>query len=461
MFRVFEPFNRFEAFAVPTGGSTLRAEQTIGTPGTLGFGVGQFAGTLPAGFAALPDHDVLTSADYGNYQYADGSICCWIPRCYYRIAHPDNPTYADYGVNSIDIKGVDTYATEAAANADGYAMFRAFIDGGKVKRGFFVDKYMASPNGAGDAAISVANGVPLSLTDDNNYTNTKDDLTLGLSGQLHDAVFLSRARGAGWHCVSIFQQTVLAFLSLAHAQAAASDTYCAWYDAGGTTNFPKGCNNDALGDTNDGSISYVSAGDAGDANKPKTGSANLPAKVAHNGQACGVMDLNGTLWEVPLGITTPGAAADSCERISSGDVYVLKPSVALHDLTEGHNGTNDAWGDATHLATLYDAKTGFLPWGSVINWQYVGNGSNQVFAEDTSGDAYLATASGIAKATGYGSGTNLFGHDGNYRYNSENLTPVSGGRWNAAADAGVFARAWNGSRTDSYDTIGFRAGAAF
>jgi len=330
-----------------------------------------------------------------------------------------------------------------------------------VKRGFFIDKYMASPNGSGDAAISVANGVPLSLDSDASYTNTQDDLTLGLPGELHDAVTLSRARGAGWHCMSVFQQTVLAFLSLAHAQAATSDTYCAWYDAAGVTNFPKGCNNNALGDTNDGSISYVSAGDAGIASKPKTGSANLPARVAHNGQACGVMDLNGALWEVLLGITAPGATAITGAAIASGDAYVLKPSVALHDLTTGHNGANDAWGDATHLAALYDAKTGFFPWGSAAGWEYLGNGSNHVFAEDTSGDAYLQTISGIAKATGYGGGTNLFGNDGNYRYNRENMFPLSGGAWTFAASAGVFARNWNNNRTNSNHNIGFRAGAAF
>jgi hypothetical protein len=94
----------------------------------------------------------------------------WVPRFYYRIGHASNPTYATYGVNSIDIKGIDTYPTTALANAAGYALHRAFIDGGVEKLGFFRDKYKCSKvaNGDGFTAASIKNGLPLSSHADHN-----------------------------------------------------------------------------------------------------------------------------------------------------------------------------------------------------------------------------------------------------------------------------------------------------
>jgi len=89
---------------------------------------------------------------------------------------------------------------------------------------------------------------------------------------------------------------------LAHAQASTSTTWCAWYHA--TNNFPKGCNNNALGDVNDAAITYISTGDATYPTAPKTGSANLFARTTHNGQNCGIADLNGVIYEVCIGLTT-------------------------------------------------------------------------------------------------------------------------------------------------------------
>jgi hypothetical protein len=89
-------------------------------------------------------------------------------------------------------------------------------------------------------------------------------------------------------------------LALAHGQAATTNAWCAWYDAGGTNNFPKGCNNNALKDTNDTTVVYQSDGYS---NSGKTGSATNFAKTTHNGQNSGVADLNGLIWEVSPGVT--------------------------------------------------------------------------------------------------------------------------------------------------------------
>lgn len=268
----------------------------IGTPGQKGFGVGICRREL-AGFSGLAGTFDINNDNYGNYQYQDGSIMVWIPKFYYRIAHASNPTYGTYGVNSIDIKGTDIYATTAAANADDYALHRAFIDGGSERDGFFIDKYMCSQNtyGGDEIASSIKNGLPISTHADHNPIAS---LAACSANAYYETINAANARGSSFHVASRFQHAALAMLSMAHGQASSDTTHCAWYDA--TNNFPKGCNNNALGDTDDGTVSYTSDGYS---NCGKTGSGTPFAKTTHNGQACGIADLNGLMWEVSLGVT--------------------------------------------------------------------------------------------------------------------------------------------------------------
>ncbi len=130
----------------------------IGDAGLAGFGVG-ICPTLPPGFVQLAGTTDTSSDNYGNYQYSDGSIMVWVPRFYYRIGSPASPRYATYGVNAIDIVGDSAFGSEADANSAGYALHRAFFDGG-LQLGFFVDKYQCSNNGG--IASSVRYGAPLS-----------------------------------------------------------------------------------------------------------------------------------------------------------------------------------------------------------------------------------------------------------------------------------------------------------
>jgi hypothetical protein len=430
----------------------------IGDPGTQGFGVGIYPGTLPSGFSELTGTTDKTSDNYGNYEYSDGSICVFIPKFYYRINNSNNPTYANYSPNDIDIKGINDFADETEANAAGYALHRAFIDGGSVKPGFFIDKYMASKHGTADAALSAANGVPLSLTDNTSYTNTAS-LT-GCSGILADAVVLSRARGSGWNAASVFMWSALRMLSLAHAQASTDTTYCAWYDSGDTTNYPKGCNS-ALGDVDDAEISYTTAGDSGNADKPLTGSGTPFAKTTHNGQTCGVADLNGGMWEVMLGLTYPGLDATDSTSVSDDAFYLLKEATALGDLTSGHNGTNDAWGDASHLGTLYDQVNTPIPVGSDTTNTAWGDGSNQVLSAATSGSDRDYCGVFPKDINGESSGgTNLFGTDGIYKGPNTNFVPLASGGWSGGAGAGVWTLYCDYYRSNSdLITGGFRAAA--
>lgn len=444
--------------AAVTVTTAQRFAADVGEAGTQGFGVGIYPDTLPTGFTALSGHDDPASANYGNYQYSDGSVMVFVPAFYYRFGHADSPRFADYGANALDIVGMGAFADQDAAALEGYALHRAFIDGGAVKQGFFIDKYLNSKSAGNDAGVSVKGGVPISLTTSSSYTRS-DGMT-GCEGQLSDAIVLSRARGAGFNCASVFMYSALALLAMAHGQSATSTTYCAWYDGTGTTNYPKGCNS-SLADVDDAGVTFESAGDSGTADKPKAGSGTPFAKTTHNGQACGVADVNGSMLQPALGITTPGSSGTSTTAVSNGDCYVLKETVALADLTAGFGGATDAWGDATALANNYDAQAGILPWGATTGAASFGNGANQVFSSDPDGQGWLRTACGIPASTDSISteGTNLFGQDYCYQYNRENLFVRCAGSWGAASDAGVFYRTWHSSRSDSYHYYGFRAAA--
>jgi len=370
----------------------ITAINSIGIPGGAGFGVGICPYLLlPPGMTPITGFTLPTDDNFGNYQYQDGSIMCWIPRFYYRIAHLDNPTYATYGVNSIDIKGMDAYGTEAAANVDGYAMHRAFIDGGITQQGFFVDKYKSSKNasGTGYIASSIKNGLPLSTGADHNPIA---DLTACDSNAYFEVIDAAHARdgvdgavnaSSIFHCSSRFQTAALAMLSLAHGQACSSTTYCAWYDA--TYNYPKGCNNNALQDYDEISNGAGSGDDLlyttdGYSNCGKTGSGVPFAKSTHNGQACGIADLNGLMYEVNLGMTCIAAAAaieamsqaSPCQITWTGHGMVTNDYAMILGITQADwSGCKDKiWQitriddnnftiafDASGFGTAYDAGT--------------------------------------------------------------------------------------------------------
>lgn len=324
----------------------------IGVAGKPGFGVGICPPQLlPDGMIPMAGYDNPMSDNYGNYMYPDGSICCWIPRFYYKITA---------GTNTPDIKGIDTYANKVLANAAGYAMLRAFIDGGTDQQGFFIDKYMCSKNswGSGYIGSSIKNGLPISTHADHNPIA---DLTACDSNAYFEVIDAAHARdgvdgavnaSSIWHCASRFQFAALAMLSLAHGQASSSATFCAWYD--GTYNYPKGCNNNALKDydevTNGAGVgddlTYTTDGYS---NCGKTGSGVPFAKSTHNGQACGVADVNGLMWDISIGVmciaatmsVTGASQANPCvitvadtSALTTGDWIMISSVVGMTQLND-------------------------------------------------------------------------------------------------------------------------------
>ena len=316
-------------------GSLIGTLNSIGVAGAAGFGVGIAPPeALPSGMVPLYGYTDPTHPNYGNYLYIDGSVMCWIPKFYYKVGTGSN----GLAVNVVDVKGVKTYATTFDANAAGYALHRAFIDGGVEKSGFFVDKYMCSKNalGTGFVASSILGGSPLSTAAEHNPIGGLT-ATAGVNAY-YAALIAPRARSgvngavdsnSPFFCCSRFIYSALALLSVAHGQAATSATNCAWYDGTGVKNFPKGCNNNALKDVNDTAVTYQSDSYS---NCGKTGSGTLFAKTTHNGQPCGVADLNGLMYEVSIGLTCVAASKTITGATQTNPCVI---TIAGHGYTTG------------------------------------------------------------------------------------------------------------------------------
>lgn len=414
----------------------LASINDIGVPGQMGFGVG-ICPALPPGMSMLPGTLAVGSAEYGNYQFTDGSVMVWVPAFFYRYGHADNPTYPAYGVNSVDVQPRSAFPTVLAAAINGYALHRAFYDDGIEQPGVFVDKYLCSNNGG--VASSIKLGDPLS-------SNAAHNPFSGLNGSppnnYSGAIDAAKTRGPDFFPGSIFIFTAGALLSMAHGQAATSAAACAWFDPAGVMNFPKGCNNNALRDINDTSVVFVSDGYS---NAAKTGSGTPFAKTTHNGQECGIADLNGGMWEICLGIT-----------YLDGNYHILKTSARMADLTPGTSLATDAWG-AAGAAANYDvlgATHGTLGTSPGTN-RAIGSAS-MVFSNATSGLDWAGACAGIPQADGLG-GTNLFGNDRFYDNNPTHMCPRAGAGWGFGVGAGVGARSFNYSRSLSTDTVSFRA----
>jgi hypothetical protein len=422
------PVNFPKGFTVGASGGAGTVG-SIGTPGQQGFGVG-IAPELPAGFVALSGTTDPASPNYGNYQFSDGSVMVYVPAFVYKYGTGSN----GLAVNVVDVKSFTAYESLAAANAAGYALHRAFYNAGSIRPGVFVDKYQCSNNNG--VASSLRNGNPLSSAGDHNPFSGLAGAPANIYG---GAVQAAKTRGTRFFCNTRFITAALALLANAHASASTSTTFCAWYMP--NANFPKGCNNNALGDSNDASISYVSDGYS---NCGKTGSANFAAKVSHNGQLSGVMDLNGNMWEVNLGLTSNGT-----------NYFLLKASVDVTTITSGTTLATDAWG-ATGLAAMYDnigatyealtASSSNKPFGSAA----------QVLSAATTGTAWAVAGAGIPLVTGTG-GSNQFGNDYFYDARPDQLCAISGGDWSSGSHAGVWTLVLNAVRGASYYYVGFRA----
>lgn len=329
---------------------------SIGTPGAQGFGVG-ICPTLPPGFSTLAGTTDHASANYGNYQYSDRSVMVWIPAFYMRIGSTSSPRYATYGANAIDILPDSAYTSETIAASHGYYRHRAFVNAGANQPGVFVDKYQCS-NNAGTAS-SIALGMPLTSA-----AATGNSPFSGLTGAPTDAYYgaivAAKTRGSRFFVTSMYIYDAISRLATAHAQAATSTTYCAWHDTAGVTSYPKGNNNSALKDVDDTSVTYTASGASGTPLLALTGSGTPFAKTTHNGQACGVADINGNVWEIAIGMSSI-AATKTITGVGLANPLTL--TISSHGYTTGNLGMITSVGGTTQInnkiykLTVVDANT--------------------------------------------------------------------------------------------------------
>jgi len=209
---------------------------------------------------------------------------------------------------------------------------------------------------------------------------------------------------------------MLARMALAHSQASEGTTFCAFKDV--APYLPKGCNNGTLGDAYDKSVEFLGSGYS---NQALTGSASNLAKTAHNGQNCGVIDLNGNMHEVASGLTNLDSAVP-------GNVLVLQPTQRLKDLVPGNLQSGTGY-DMVNINNIESAT----------NCVRIGKSVNQVFDSASTGVGYIKTSLGLATIDGRSEdGTTEFGMSFNYIRDDANMLPVVGGNWYNVTSAGVF-----------------------
>jgi len=366
------------------------------------------------------------SENYGNYMHlASGSIMCFIPKHYTKLSFETAAPYL----------GLRVQVSETAQ--DGYALPRCFINNGVEVAGVFVDKYTGGKEGA--VFVSKRYLDPVSTASAHNPISA-----LTANGQTpsntYDGMYAAvKSRGEHFSLATIFVYTMLANLADAHYQACWEKNdfaHCAWADVAPYQ--PKGCNNDALRDVNDASVVYQGSGYL---NCGKTAGVNdaVLAKITHNGQKCGITDLNGNMWEVSAGYITS----------TSGAHLALKESIDVKNLTA----------TTAYDTTNYDAVT----IGLTLNSTQVsfGNGTNQFFSGETtrSANAYRLDSIGLplSDTSVSVSGSERFGGDGFWRYQVNSMAPLSCGSWNHAELSGPRTRHLLSVRSSSSYSVGGRA----
>ena len=380
------------------------------TPGKLGFGCGVCSAELAKEkkLTGMPGFESVDSPNYGNYQDKEGSVFVFIPKFYFK-----------WDKNKVLISDTEQ---------SGYVIHRAFINAGKELDGFFIGKYQMSANGLSKKNVAVWNSAQgnayLAKAQEKNNTLSKSQYTI----------------------INIFMFNALAILAKAQSQAGRN---AAWMDV--PPYLPKG-NNNSGSDVNDSSVRFTGS-------EPANCGSGVPfAKTTHNGQNCGVADLNGNVWEFALGITCDGAK-----------FYYVKESTDftkfVHTVGTGaSNAVQHAWGDTAYLNNpngfYKELSTTGIAWDSNSNG-YFGNADNQVFpfTADKGDPKYIQCCAGIPLTGGTSStGTEEFGND--YIYNrsskTEHLMLLLGGDYGDSATAGLFTQYLAFSRTASYQDFGSR-----
>lgn len=404
--------------------SHLGHESTIGVAGEQGFGVGFCDATQTEldkiNMRAVEGTYDPGSENYGTYQHLYGGEFKFIPAFYLRYASSDSSVYTTYGRNSVDIVPLSTFANEDQAKANGYVLPRAFIDGGKVQPGFFIQKYEAVNTTLGSKTYPTTNQASYGTVSRAHYSFVSDAQSLG----------------EGFSVASCFMQSVICAIYLAHVQHCKWNTYAAWYTNTSSGNVPKG---------------YANWTDP-----------TAFQKYTHNGQRNGIAMCSTCRWEFGLGITTAGTSSTQGQtQIKSNTIYLLKKEKRLCDLTNGFGGSTDAWGTTSSLTNMYDS---YVPAFNLLTSRTVcpGNGEYQVWTNpaDSDEDNACFTLFPKGETSISSSGINMLGGTNNNMWMNpvtQNLALFSfGASQYDAGTSNMFSRLWNKWRTHSVDSISFR-----
>lgn len=375
------------------------------TPGELGFGCGVASDTLATSLnlTGMPGFRDPASANYGNYWDANQNVFVFIPKFYFKWEH-----------NTVFVSPVER---------EGYVIHRAFINAGREIEGFFIGKYQMG------------------------WKNNKAASVYGPVWNFqYGYTYLEEANklGARYTIINIFMFNALAILSKCQRQ---SGRNCAWVDI--SPYYPKGNNNNGR-DLNDPSVFYYGS------QPGYTGSGTPFAKTTHNGQNCGVADVNGNVWEFALGITSEGTK-----------YFVPKLTTDMtrftHNVKSGERVDEQcAWGDNAYLSN----PSGFFEelniTGTVLtaapNVHYsFGNGGAQVlpFNATKGSDQWKLSCLGVPLMSGVtaeaSKGTEEFGNDSMFGPGNKvtYLIPFLGGGYSPVTHAGVFSQYLGHPRTVS------------
>lgn len=385
----------------------------LSEPGSLGFGCGVASEKLVSslGFEGMNGFTDPLSDNYGNYKDQYNNIFVFIPKFYFKWV------------------GNTVYVSSTPQN--GYVIHRAFINAGSEIEGFFIGKYQ----------FGLSNGRATSVP-----------------GPVKSAqqayLFLDQANALGdrYTLINHFIFNALGILTKAQRQ---SNKNAAWLDV--APYYPKGNNNNGK-DINDTSITFTGAQPA------HTGSGVPFAKTTHNGQNCGVADLNGNVWEFGLGLTSDGTK-----------LFIPKESTDMtkfiSDIGTTANETKQCFfGDLAYLSNSNGFFEEFIQTGTVClgtdssNIYSLGNGSNTVFPFTTTRTAYQykQCCVGIPLLTGSTpntiTGTEEFGNDSLWgvNYKRKYLMTLFGGGWVDGVRSGSFTQSLDHHPTHSYVRVGSR-----
>lgn len=422
----------------------------IGTPGSLGFGVGicEDADTLAKlGMSAMDGTDDPESDNYGNYITAQKtsntttlvpSIFVYIPAfCYSFTDVPENiKEKSPY--NAFNVKPFSDFTDEADANTNGYILHRAFIDGGNPQKGFFIGKYlMGGEYTSAKTKIGVAKDLfACCLSKDNgnnkyrgfpsNYTNWSGVACAGITS---DALKISKIFGSRFNCSSCFMSSALSMLSFAQGLFATDTSLCAWLDPTGTTNFPKGNNYNGI-DINDSSVVYKKKMSERGPQDFLIGATENFAKTTHNGQSNGVADLNGFLLQTTIGILA-GATNQTIKMMSETQKF----SSMLFDNIQNEDSYEILLGK--YIDFFLDSNV-YIIWGEPSNSSFYKelNGNKRALC------GVFPPKEGSMQGWGDSAGTLEFGNDGIKPADNWALTQVlsTGGHNQYSVNAGIWSR---------------------